>query len=230
MAEGGYPSVYVVDSCAPCPQVPPRVSKGQRRATAAQTLLFLLVSVALCGMAIEACFIYRLYQRGSDTSASFSKIIAGKDITPPTTRPSVVIHPSKPVAHLTDGQNVVHEKHIMAWSMDADPLLYEMDYKNGSLLVQKEGFYYVYSKVSFLDTEIFYHSIELKTKLYVGKSIPLLMSREYPEKISSKMRSNSYLGGVFHLHRDDALFVKVSNSSKVRRYRSFENIFGAYMI
>ncbi|XP_076609441.1 tumor necrosis factor ligand superfamily member 14 [Chaetodon auriga] len=230
MAEGGYPPVYTVDSGTPWPPVPPRLSKVRRRAGAAQTLLFLLVSVALCGMAIEACFIYRLYQHESGNSASSSKVIAGEDDNPPTTRPSVIILPSKPVAHLTDGQNVVHEKHIMAWSMDADPLLYEMDYKNGSLLIQKEGFYYVYSKVSFSDTDVFYHSVELKTKLYVGKSIPLLMSRKYSDKISNKMRSNSYLGGVFHLHKDDALFVKVSNSSKVRRYKSFENIFGAYMI
>lgn len=62
MAEGGYPSVYVVDTHATRPSVPPRLSQGQQRAGVGQTLLFLLVSVALCGMAIEACFIYRLYK------------------------------------------------------------------------------------------------------------------------------------------------------------------------
>ncbi len=65
MAEGGCPSVYVVDSYATRPTVPPRLSKGQQRGGVAQTLLFLLVSVALCGMAIEACLIYSLYQRES---------------------------------------------------------------------------------------------------------------------------------------------------------------------
>ncbi len=113
--------------------------------------------------------------------------------------------------------------------MDADPLLHEMDYKDKSLIVQKEGYYYVYSKVSFLDTDVFHHSVHVKTKLYIGKSIPLLSSRKYSEG-SSKIRSNSYLGGVFHLNKDDALFVKVSNASKILRYKSFENIFGAYMI
>lgn len=63
MAEGGYPSVYVVDTHGTQPPVPPRLSQGGRRhAGVAQRLLFLLVSLALCGMAIEACLIYRLYQ------------------------------------------------------------------------------------------------------------------------------------------------------------------------
>lgn len=113
--------------------------------------------------------------------------------------------------------------------MDADPLLYQMKYRGGSLLIQKEGFYYVYSKVSFLDTGVFHHSVDLKTKLYPGKSITLLNSRKYSE-LSSKTRSNSYLGGVFHLRKDDAVCVKVSNTSNVLRHKSFENIFGAYMI
>lgn len=117
----------------------------------------------------------------------------------------------------------------MAWSMDADPLLYEMKYRDKSLVIQKEGYYYVYSKVSFLDTGVFHHSVDLKTELFLGKSFPLLNSRKYSER-SSKTRSNSYLGGVFHLRKDDALCVKVSNTSNVLRHKYFENIFGAYMI
>lgn len=117
----------------------------------------------------------------------------------------------------------------MGWSMIANPLLHEMSYLNGSLLIQKEGYYYIYSKVSFMDKGMFYHSVDLKTKRYVGKSIPLLNSREYSER-SRAVRSNSYLGGVFHLREDDAVFVKVSDTSKVLRHNYYENIFGAYMI
>ncbi|XP_073350742.1 tumor necrosis factor ligand superfamily member 14 [Pagrus major] len=231
MAEGGYPSVYVVDSFANRPPVPPRLSQRRRRAGVAQTLLFLLVSLALGGMAIEACFIYRLYRAESDTSASSSKQVAGEDDTSPTERPRFCILPSKPVAHLTDGQDVVHRDQTMAWSTVAEPILCEMDYEDGSLVIQKEGYYYVYSKVSFSDFGVFRHSVERRTKLYVGKSITLLKSRKYGQMRSKKMQlSNSYLGGVFHLHKDDAIFVKVSNTSQVARSKSFENIFGAFMI
>lgn len=63
MSEGGYPSVFMVDTHATTrPPLPPRLNQGRRRAGAAQTLLIMLVSLALCGMAIEACFIYHLYQ------------------------------------------------------------------------------------------------------------------------------------------------------------------------
>ncbi|KAM9345598.1 tumor necrosis factor ligand superfamily member 14 [Symphorus nematophorus] len=231
MAEGGYPSVYVVDSYAKRPPLPPKPRPGQQRAGVAQTMLFLLVSVALCGMAIEACFIYRLYQHESVASASSSKQTAGKDVTSPSERPDVMVPPSKPVAHLTDGMDVVHGKEVMAWSMAAEPLLHEMEYKNGSLIIQKEGYYYVYSKVSFSNPKVFRHCVEWKTKRYDGKSIPLLMSRKYSGLDKKKeIRSNSYLGGVFHFYKGDAIFVKVSNASWVLRYKPFENVFGAYMI
>lgn len=62
MVKGGHPSVFVVDSYATRPPAQPRLSQGRRSATGAQSILFLLVSLALCGMAVEACLIYRLYQ------------------------------------------------------------------------------------------------------------------------------------------------------------------------
>ncbi|KAM7387175.1 hypothetical protein PAMA_009678 [Pampus argenteus] len=235
MAECAYPSVYVVDTHTIGPPVPPKLSQGRRRAGKAQTLLFVLVSVALCGMTIEACLIYRLYQTEPVTSATSSKIIAEQAVTSPVVKWRKPVLPSKPVAHLTDGQDVVHEKMIMSWSRDADPLLHEMDYKDNSLVIQKDGYYFVYSKVFFMDNGLFHHFVELHTEKYIGKSINLLQSRQY--FICKKhrcdgydKRSNSYLGGVFHLERGNAIFVKVSNTSKVLRHQYSENFFGAYMI
>lgn len=57
-----YPSVCVVDTHATRPPVPPRLIQVRKKTGVAQILLFMLVSVALCGMVIEACFIYGLYQ------------------------------------------------------------------------------------------------------------------------------------------------------------------------
>ncbi|XP_034567614.1 tumor necrosis factor ligand superfamily member 14 isoform X2 [Notolabrus celidotus] len=224
MTERGYPSVYTVDThTTRPPPLPPRLNQKRQNSGAAQTLLFLL-----------------------DTSGSHSKHSA--DVLPPSKSLREVL-PSKPVAHLTGGQDVVHKKEIMAWSMDADPILYEMDYKDRSLVIQTEGYYYVYSKVSFLDIDAFYHSVHVKTKRYKGKSIPLLLSRtksqgssrkeirdqktnseEYSRKESLDQRSNSYLGGVFHLFKGDTVFVKVSNTSQIVELRFYENFFGTYMI
>ncbi|XP_010769838.1 tumor necrosis factor ligand superfamily member 14 [Notothenia coriiceps] len=229
MSTAGYPSAYAVDTHATRPPVPPRLSQKVRRGDGVQNLLILLVSLALCGMAIEACFIYRLYQPAkTKTSASFSRQIAGQDDTSTTEIPILVIPPSKPVAHLTDGLDAVHGKTIMAWSMEADPLLHEMDYRNMSLIIQKEGYYYVYSKVSFFNTDYFNHSIHRNTERYAGKSIPLLLSKQ--NGMHTTRRSNSYLGGVFHLTKNDAIYVEVRNTQNVVKHKPIENVFGAYMI
>ncbi|XP_029015953.1 tumor necrosis factor ligand superfamily member 14 [Betta splendens] len=229
MSEGAYPSVYVVDSHAGRPPVPPRLKPRPQRPGAAQTLLVLLVSMALCGMAIEACFIYRLYQSQSDSSPSASKQTADEPTGPETTD----VHPSKPVAHLTDGTDVDYgpgrNQQIMTWSTIADPILYEMRYEDGKLLIQKEGFYYVYSEVNFQYDQRFHHTVLLATPLYRGEDIPLLQSRRFSEGHGA-LRSNSFLGGVFHLHKGDGVYVKVYNVSQIVRHRSYENTFGMYMI
>ncbi|KAG7505054.1 tumor necrosis factor ligand superfamily member 14-like [Solea senegalensis] len=232
MEKDGYPSVFVVDRPATGLPLPPRLRKRQQCGGACQTVLIMLVSVALCGMAIEACFIYHLYHLyhpESVASASSSKLVEDEDVTHPTEWPNYNIPPSKPLAQLTDGQDVVYGPHIMKWSTIANPFLYEMDYNNGGLIVKKEGYYYVYSKVFFSDCGSFHHSVELHTQKYSEKPIPLLQSRKI-SPISSSARSNSYLGGVFHFDRDDALYVRVSNTTKIQRHKSYENIFGAFMI
>ncbi|KAM4598264.1 tumor necrosis factor ligand superfamily member 14 [Polymixia lowei] len=228
MVESGvlYPSVFVVDthSSGP-PPVPPRLKRAQRGAGRAQSLLFLLVSLALCGMAVEACFIYYLYHSRSAESATASKISGDK----PAQRRNPVVLPSKPVAHLTDGQNVTHGKEVMSWNADGNTLLFEMEYKQGGLVIQREGYYYVYSKVFFKESGTFIHAVEVTTPRYLGKSIPLLQSR-YTGKRSQVTRSNSFLGGVFHLNKDDAIFVKVNDGAQIVQFRAYENFFGAYMI
>uniref|UniRef100_A0A3Q0SQ38 TNF superfamily member 14 n=1 Tax=Amphilophus citrinellus TaxID=61819 RepID=A0A3Q0SQ38_AMPCI len=228
MEKVNYPSVCVVDTHATRPPVPPRLNQMQRKSGVAQILLFMLVSLALCGMVIEACFIYGLYHPVDHPVSMTISVTLYDNVAAPAKQPSYGIPPSKPVAHLTDGQDVAHEKHKMAWSMNADPLLYEMTYEDKKLIIQKEGYYYVYSKVFFSDNGMFCHQINWHTNKYDG-NITLLQSRKYSLH-SNKKESNSYLGGVFHLYEGDGISVQVSDTSKIVRHKPFENIFGAYMI
>ncbi|XP_074553246.1 tumor necrosis factor ligand superfamily member 14 [Halichoeres trimaculatus] len=248
MDERGYPSVYVVDTHAPRPPpVPPRLSQKRQSCGAVQILLFLLVTLALCGMLIEAFLIYRLHKTESeDASGSHAKQSGD-----PSSKGSREVLPSKPVAHLTGGPDAGHRNQVMGWSVNANPIMYNIEYseRDRSLIIQTEGFYNIYSKVSFLDINPFFHAIHVRTKRYKGKSIPLLVSRtntpiscrkEIGDQKSSSgeasgredldQRSNSYLSGVFHFYKDDAIFVKVSNTSQIVRFRSYENVFGAYML
>ncbi|KAK7939185.1 hypothetical protein WMY93_002511 [Mugilogobius chulae] len=205
------------------PSLSPRAG-CRRHIGPTQIILFLLVS----GMLIEAGFIYRLYNPPSapteSEQPSGTKIIRDA----PTKWPRLIEAPSKPLAHLTDGSDVkILDKHIMFWSELADPLLYKVNYKDGRLVFQENGYYYVYSKVTFNIETFVNHSVELKTKYYLSKkSITLLKSVQ----TSFSKHSNSFLAGVFHFYKDDAIYVKVSDTSHVSHHDSSENVFGAYMI
>ncbi|XP_027898307.1 tumor necrosis factor ligand superfamily member 14 isoform X2 [Xiphophorus couchianus] len=225
------PSVFVVDTHATRPAVPPRLGKQKKQSGVAQTLLFVLVTLALLGVFFEAFFIYRLYQSEYGPSGVTSKQISGNP-EPDTTDPDGRLLPSKPVAHLTDAQDAHHDPHVMAWSVIAEPLLYEMKYKDRHLIIQKEGYYYIYSKVYYSQGGAFCHSVMMRTKMYAGKGISLLEAREYLSKKDKedKSFSNSFLAGVFYLSQNDAIYVNVSSTKQIISHRSYENVFGAYMI
>lgn len=114
----------------------------------------------------------------------------------------------------------------------APHLLHQVAYDNntGSLVIQKEGFYQVYSKVSFKDTLVFHHSVQRTTSRYKGKDIPLLTARKYSAPKHREGSSNSYLGGVFHLQVNDTVFVKVRDTSALLLFDAYEHVFGTFML
>ncbi|KAM6957760.1 tumor necrosis factor ligand superfamily member 14 [Aplochiton taeniatus] len=241
-------SVFVVDSHRDYPPLPPRLKTPRQGLGVAQTLLFILVSLALCGMAIEACLIYRLYQPNSVSICTITTLPGlgsgdkqGIAFPPPTKRLNTVVLPSKPVAHLTAGPQPPKGDELMTWNMIAEPLLYQMEYRDGRLTIQKEGYYYVYSKVFYSETNNplsnksqFTHSVRIITPNYLGQDIPILQSRgHHPYRRSEKdslATSNSVLSGVFHLRKNESLVVMVSNTSQIIIAHSYENYFGAYML
>ncbi|XP_021176403.2 tumor necrosis factor ligand superfamily member 14 isoform X1 [Fundulus heteroclitus] len=232
MGRSDIPSVYVVDSHGTRPALPPRPGREKKQSEAAQYLLFVLVILALFGLIIEACFIYQLHNSKNADSASVSKRV-GASPTPATEKLcDDGICPSKPVAHLTDGQDVHLDPHVMSWSTIAEPLLYGMTYEDPKLIIQKEGYYYIYSKVHFSDIGSFHHSVTVQTERYAGGVITLLKSRRYSSKNEkgSHNLSNSFLGGVFHLYKNDAICVNTSSTKHIIRNKAYENVFGAYMI
>ncbi|KAM9785318.1 tumor necrosis factor ligand superfamily member 14 [Syngnathus typhle] len=245
------PSVYFVDSQTGAPPLPPRAGRNRRCSSLAQTLLFVLVSVALTGLVVEALLIFYLHssQLVGAPSMSFSKLTEEKSaFRHPSTRHSPTPKPlarqieknasrytckpcfplSKPVARLMGGKDVVHGKGLVGWSLIPDHLLRGMDYKDGSLLIRREGFYFVYCKLSFHSHGVFHHTVKMRTPRHSAGPVVLLQARKHSSADGNI--SNSFLGGVFHLHKDDALFVKVSDTSKIVQVIAYESIFGAFMI
>lgn len=125
----------------------------------------------------------------------------------------------------TAGSAAVHEKAVMRRNV-SDPLHGMID-KDGGLIIPKEGYYFVYSKVSFSDSGVFQHSVTLSRKKYLN-NVTLMQSRKYPS-VSKESGSNSFLSGVFHLNEHDRIFVTVSNTSKIIQNNNYE-YFGAFML
>uniref|UniRef100_A0A8C2GAA0 THD domain-containing protein n=1 Tax=Cyprinus carpio TaxID=7962 RepID=A0A8C2GAA0_CYPCA len=110
---------------------------------------------------------------------------------------------------------------VLHWRADSFPVFTRgLEYKDNSLYVQQDGYYYIFSKISHMENcNFFKHQVMQCTERYNFKAIELMQSS----------RGNSYLGGIFHLLKGDSVFVKVSNSSQVHG-EAYENFFGAFMV
>lgn len=126
------------------------------------------------------------------------------------------------VCSLCAGSAAVHEKAVMRRDV-SDPLHGMID-KDGGLIIPKEGNYFVYSQVSFSDSDVFQHAVTLSRKKYL-KNVTLMQSRKYPKESGS----NSFLSGIFHLYEHDRIFVTVSNTNTSKIIQN-NNYFGAFML
>ncbi|XP_036421626.1 tumor necrosis factor ligand superfamily member 14-like [Colossoma macropomum] len=245
-----YPSVFVVDSRAGIPPLPPKPGHRQaqrRRSRVTQTMLYLLVSMALFGIVVEACLIYHLYKtkqsseplnKDKDTPQTDARkgehVMEHPTVPPKRTKPPLFKKPLKPLAHLSAGGERPGADGVMPWNDKVDLDLHELEYKENKLVVEKEGYYYIYSKLCFdADEASFHHLVVRTTSRFTGPYIELLRNRYYgdhskPPKKEGSMK-NSYVGGVFHLYKGDAVFVVVK-SGTVRLQNAADNYFGMFMV
>lgn len=114
--------------------------------------------------------------------------------------------------------------------------MHEMKYEDGKIVIQKEGYYSIYSKISVKTNTtkkhefLFRHEVVKITPRY-PKEIVLLRSKRFLTKfVGHSDTTNSYLGAVFHLFENESIFVKVNTHSEVVCHQSADNYFGAYMV
>ncbi|XP_049575778.1 tumor necrosis factor ligand superfamily member 14-like [Syngnathus scovelli] len=263
MSEGDVasrPQVFVVDSQTGFFPPPRPVKKTQWTPTRSKCLL-LVVVLAMLGLVVEGCFVYKLYMKTEAFSIcvsdplcrnmSNSKISAqqvGSFQDPAASkRGSNEIQPvqtllgPKPFAHLICSSNPVGEKNVVLWvDKDGDAITHQMGYNNGRLLVEKEGYYYLYSKVQINAAEVcslIQHKVMKDTAAY-DQPIELMKSKRtrcWTPKPSSVKSSggedlwDSYLAGIFHLQSGDQIFITLDSIQKLRPGPT-ENFMGAFMV
>ncbi|KAM3864603.1 tumor necrosis factor ligand superfamily member 14-like [Diretmus argenteus] len=222
---GTYPQVFVVDSQASYSPLPS--AKSTRWASVSQKLLLLLVGLALLGVVVEGCFTYYLYNKSENLPQ-----------TPHQPGGTMNQMGSKGSGSPVGKDNVVQWVHT-----DGDAFTYRMGYNNGCLLVQEEGYYYLYSKVHLNAAEecsAIKHKVMKNTTAY-DQPLELMKSNRFhcrtQRSSSAKDQKepvgddlwNSFLGGVFHLRPGEEIYVTLEDGKKMR-LGTADNFMGAFMI
>ncbi|NXP46517.1 TNF10 factor, partial [Heliornis fulica] len=123
--------------------------------------------------------------------------------------------------------------------------LYNVELRNGELVVPQTGFYYIYSQTYFRFRENENEESDLLAQIRNPKQLVQYVYKltNYPEPILLMKSARTscwskkaeyglysiYQGGVFQLKREDRIFVSVSNSDIVDMDKE-ASFFGAFMI
>ncbi|TTE81759.1 Tumor necrosis factor ligand superfamily member 10 [Bagarius yarrelli] len=121
---------------------------------------------------------------------------------------------------------------VIQWSDFGFPAFSRgFSYSNGSLIIHTEGFYFLFSKVSFT-CSTFQHEVKLNSERYSYEPIRLMVDNRRSlvnqMKPHEKIQFSSYLGGVWLLHKKDEVFVAVD--TRCLAEEQGENFFGGFMI
>ncbi|XP_036963363.1 tumor necrosis factor ligand superfamily member 14-like [Acanthopagrus latus] len=236
--------------------------KKRRWTTTTQKILFLLVGLNMLGLVVQRWLIYSLHEKMEVLSLCMSRSVC-QNLSDPqqsvqqgvttispvglnVTESSEILDPTdpdqqRPLAHLT-GANIMsaggNNINVLQWRHSGgESLLSNMAYSNGRLLVQKTGYYYIYSKVTVnaaQECSPILHRVLSVTSVY-DKPIELMRSKslhclENPEPAREDGENlwNSFLAGIFDMQSGDEIFVTVENSQV--RPGNTENLMGAFMI
>ncbi|XP_060951507.1 tumor necrosis factor ligand superfamily member 14-like [Limanda limanda] len=253
---GTCPHVFVVDAHSNCVSVPGK--KKPMWATAGQKLLLLLVGLTMLGHVVQGFFLYTLYRKTEDGSRPYLNLsnpqtsgqqggtmmgqMGSKELNElHMQRPHPEQVQQRPFAHLMGSDNPAKDDNVVQWIHEGgDAITHQMGYDKGRLLVEKEGYYYLYSKVQLnavLECSLILHKVMKDTSAY-GRPIELMRSKSFrcrtPKLVSVKALEgedlwNSFLAGIFHLERGDKVFVTLESIQKIRPGPA-DNFMGAFMI
>ncbi|XP_070791352.1 tumor necrosis factor ligand superfamily member 14 [Pituophis catenifer annectens] len=237
-AAAGYPSVFVVDpTLRDVPFVPPR-RRSPKKWQAGQLFLGFLVLLMLSGLTIQA-YLLTSFRKELDTAmeqgtanATAEKIIQAPPKLP-LKRPSAHLTLEPPDTAIIDG--------VLQWEhQNGFAFLHDMDYKAGSLICNKSGYYYIYSKLSLAYSScltkhqrnsLFTHSIYKRTSRYPKELLLLTNYITYcNSKDSEQWHGNSFLAGMVYLEEEEEVFIKVTNKELLLYKDDSVSQFGTFMI
>lgn len=254
---GTYPQVFVVDSQANYLSAPSE--KKTTWVRVGQKILLLLLALTMFGLVIEGYLIYNLYKRTEafstckfhslcqNTSSSKTSSQQGGPMTQvgheesneiPTAPPHPENIQQRPFAQLIGSSQPAGKGNVVQWEHKfGESVTRHMNYSDGRLLVEIEGHYYLYSKVTLNaeDCSFTQHKVMKATKAY-GEPIELLKSNSNRCRIMRSTKPtggydvwNSFLAGIFHLQSGDEIYTTLEDIQKMHQGTT-ENLMGAFMV
>lgn len=151
----------------------------------------------------------------------------------PSMKQGWLCFPEPPDTAIIDG--------VLQWEhQNGFAFLHDVDYKAGSLISNKSGYYYVYSKLTLAYSScltkhqgdsLFIHSIYKRTSQYPEELLLLTNYITYcNSKDSEQWQGNSFLAGVVYLEEEEEVFVKVTNGELLFYRDDSISHFGTFMI
>ncbi|XP_060942864.1 tumor necrosis factor ligand superfamily member 14-like [Limanda limanda] len=264
MAEGDVgtcPHVFMVDAHSNCVSVPGK--KKPMWAMAGQKLLLLLVGLTMLGLVVQGFFLYTLYKKTEVLSQDRSRPYYLNQSNAQTSgqqggpmigqmgskelnelhiqRPHPEQVQQRPFAHLMGSNTPAKDDNVVQWIHEGgEALTHQMGYDKGRLLVEREGYYYLYSKVQLnavSECSLIQHKVMRDVSFY-SRPIALMRSKSLRCRTSKLVSEkalegedlwNSFLAGIFHLERGDKVFVTLESIQKYRPGPA-DNFMGAFMI
>ncbi|KAJ0050431.1 hypothetical protein NL108_003651 [Boleophthalmus pectinirostris] len=253
MAEDRGPQIFVVDQPTSNTQLPIRQKPLWMRAQ--HKLILPLFAVVMFGLALEGIYIYRLHKRTEELFLSHHLQLQNQSspheaagnkleqVAPIMSNevPTELLHPQeiteRPMAHL-QGSDTVGEDGVVQWVKNSDGFISHIGYNSSGLVIKRNGFYYLYSKVHFQETEdcvmvnhrVIRNTTEYGLPIELMKSESLHCRNERQNQKNSRKQTdlwNSFLAGVFKLETGDHIFVKLD---KGLYPGPDDNFFGAFKI
>ncbi|XP_059015672.1 tumor necrosis factor ligand superfamily member 14 isoform X1 [Mustela lutreola] len=234
------PSVFTVDGQTDIPFRRLGHRRRRRPCSTAQLGLGLLLLLLAAGLAVQGWFLLQLHWR---MGAVVTPLLDGDAKSWKQVMQERRSYQTNPAAHLTGANSSL--------TGSGGPLLWEtklglaflrgLGYREGSLVIARAGYYYVYSKVQLGGVGCppgpsgslpITHGLYKRTPRY-PEELELLVSRRSPCARGASSRvwwDSSFLGGVVHLDAGEEVVVRVPQERLVRLRDGTRSYFGAFMV
>ncbi|XP_048170544.1 tumor necrosis factor ligand superfamily member 10 isoform X2 [Corvus hawaiiensis] len=227
----------------------------------------LVAAVLLQSVCVAVTFLYFTSELRQMMSRSYEENISAinveRTLTLPHTEGQTPRSPTRRIAaHLTGSSSsrrsalssrinplprrgIGHKINNWESSRKGHSFLYNVELRNGELVIPQTGFYYIYSQIYFRFRENENEDSDLLGQIRNPKQLVQYVYKltNYPEPILLMKSARTscwskkaeyglysiYQGGVFQLKREDRIFVSVSNSDIVDMDKE-ASFFGAFMI